>query len=236
MEECRLPRPLAQIPLEKVSVHLPVVSEFRIARPLAKLNPSKACGPDEVPNWLLREYSKILAYPVCSIIDASLQEQRLPTIWKYANVSPLPKKKKVEDLKKDLRSISLTACLSIVAEDCVVHDYFKPAVLKVLDPNQYGAVPHLSTTQALIHMVHSWAPVTDGNNATIRTVLCDYRKAFDLIDHSILVDKLRKYVLPTRIINRKIDFLAGRSQRIKLARDVTPSGALSPLGSLRGQS
>ena len=50
--------------------------ELRIARLLTKLNPSKVCGPDEVPNWPLREYSELLAYPVCSIINASLQEQR----------------------------------------------------------------------------------------------------------------------------------------------------------------
>ena len=38
---------------------------------------------------------------------------------------------------------------------------------------------------------------SDGNSATIRTVLFDYRKAFDLIDHRILVDKLCKLVQPT---------------------------------------
>ena len=179
---------------------------------------------------ILREYSELLAYPICSIINASLQEQRLPTVWKYADVSPLPKKKKVEDLKKELRPISLNACLSKDAEDCVVHDYIKPAVLKVLHPNQYGAVPHSSTTQALIHMVHSWAQATEGNSATIRTVLFHYRKALDLIDHRILVDKLCKLVLPTRINNWIIDFLSGRSQRIKLAQgcyskwDSFPSG------------
>ena len=48
-------------------------------------------------------------------------------------------------------------------------------------------------------------------------MLFDYRKAFDLIDHRILVDKLCKLVQPTRIINWIIDFLSGRSQRIKLA-------------------
>ena len=58
---------------------------------------------------------------------------------------------------------------------------------------------------------------TDGNSATIRTVLFDYRKAFDLIDHRILVDKLCKLVLPTRINNQIIDFLSGHSQPIKLA-------------------
>ena len=33
-----------------------------------------SCGPDEVPNWLLQQYSELLAYPVRSIINASLRE------------------------------------------------------------------------------------------------------------------------------------------------------------------
>lgn len=44
----------------------------------------------------------------------------------------IPKKKPVQNLKKDLRPISLTACLlTEVAEEFVVQDYIKPAVLKV---------------------------------------------------------------------------------------------------------
>ena len=64
-----------------------------------------------------------------------MNEQSLPKIWKFANVSPLPKVKTVEDLKKQLRPISLTPCLSKVAEECVILDYVKPAVLDVLDPS-----------------------------------------------------------------------------------------------------
>ena len=71
---------------------------------------------------------------------------KLPSIWKVANVIPLPKVKPMENLTKHLRPISLTACLSKVAEKFVVQDYVKPAVLKILDPNQYGAVPKSSTT------------------------------------------------------------------------------------------
>ena len=130
---------------------------------------------------------------------------------------PTTQEKKVEDLKKDLRPISLTDWLSKVAEDCVIHNYTMLAVLKVLDPSQYGVVPHSSTTQAPLHMVHSWAQATDGISATIGTVLFDYWKAFDLIDHRILIDKLCTLVLPTRIVNWIIDFLSGRSQRIKPA-------------------
>ena len=47
-------------------------------------------------------------------------------------------------------------------------------------------------------------------------MLFDYRKAFDLIDHGILVNKLKSLSLPVSIINWVIDFLSNRQQRIKL--------------------
>ena len=76
----------------------------------------------------------------------------------------------------------------------------------------------------------------DGNGATVRVTLCDYKKAFDLIDHRILVNKLCELDLPTEIINWIIDFLSDRSQRIKLSRDVTPSGVQSCPGHPRGRN
>ena len=94
------------------------VSEERVQKVLGP----EASGPDNVPNWLLKEYSDILAFPITQILNASYREQRLPTIWKMADVPPLPKKKPVLDLKKDLRPISLTPCVSKVAEEFVVED------------------------------------------------------------------------------------------------------------------
>ena len=38
-----------------------------------------------------------------------------------------------------------------------------PAILKVIDPNQYGTIPNSSTTIALINMLHHWFLGTDGN-------------------------------------------------------------------------
>ena len=50
-----------------------------------------------------------------------------------AVVVPLQKKKRVNVLEKDLRPISLTPCVSKVAEDIIVGDYVKPAVLEMID-------------------------------------------------------------------------------------------------------
>ena len=101
---------------------------------------------------------------------------------------PLPKVKQVKDPKEDFCPISLTPVISKIAEEFVVTDYIKPAVLKIEDRSQYGTVPGYSTVMALISMFHKWLSETDGTGSDVRVLLFDFRKAFDLIDHTILVN------------------------------------------------
>ena len=78
------------------------VTEERTYKLLSRLNPAKATGHDGLPNWLLREFARLVAFPVKTILNASFSEQRLPSSWKYADVTPLLKKTPVQNLKKDL--------------------------------------------------------------------------------------------------------------------------------------
>jgi len=144
-----------------------VVSEEDVYKKLSHLTPAKASGPDGILNWVLKDYLEFLVHPVTTFLNASFNKQRLPSTWKLADVSPLPKTKPVKELKKDLRPISLTSCISKVAEDFVVTQYVKPAVLSVLDPSQHGAIPKSSTTLALLEMLHVWCQGTDGNGDTM---------------------------------------------------------------------
>jgi hypothetical protein len=166
------------------------ITEFSTYNILKKLNTRKASGPDGISNWILKDYAEILAKPVCSVLSSSYKEQRLPSSWKYADVTPLPKQKPITDINKHLRPISLTSCISKVGEEFIVSNYIAPAILKIIDPNQYGAIPKSSTTQALISMIHQWSKATDSSGAAVRVILYDYRKAFDLIDHNILIKKI----------------------------------------------
>ena len=160
------------------------VSTYRVYNSLLHLNKYKASGPDGLPNWLLKEFAELLVDPVTDILNASFREQKLPNAWNLADIFPLLKVKQVSDPKKELRPISLTSSLSKIAEDFVVNDYIKPAVVKSIDPNQFGTISDSSTVMALISTLHKWLGDTDGTGSTIRVLLCDYRKLFDLIDHS----------------------------------------------------
>ena len=147
---------------------------------------------------------------------------------------PVPKQRPVQDINKHLRPISLTPILSKIAEEYVVDTYVKPAALSKIDPQQFGTVPKSSTTLALISMFHSWAKSTDGNGSTMRVVLFDFRKAFDLIDHHVLTRKLSCYDIPGSISCWIIDFLTDRKQRTKLSRDCFSEWEAVPAGVPQG--
>ena len=146
-EEYRLTDKIPKIPLEED--HAPEFLVVRAGR-LQETFPYQSC------NWLLREYGEFLAFPVYVILNASFKEQRLPSFWKLADVTPLPKQKPVKEIKKDLRPISLAPDISKLAEDFVFTAHVKPAVLRMLDPSQFGAIPKSSTTLALLEMFHVW--------------------------------------------------------------------------------
>lgn len=94
------------------------VSVQRVYNNLKHLNKQKAPGPDGLSNWVLKEYVEVLAQPVCDTSNTLYKEQKLPSVWKLADVTPLPKVKRVTDPKKLLRLISLTpSALSKIAED-----------------------------------------------------------------------------------------------------------------------
>ena len=51
-----------------------------------------------------------------------------------------------------------------------------------------------------LDMLHNWTMATDGNGATVRTIMFGFRRAFDLIDHRVLTDKLRSLNLPVSVV------------------------------------
>ena len=83
-------------------------------------------------------------------------------------------------------------------------------------------------------MLHSWLESTDGNGATARALLFDFRKAFDLIDHHVLAQKLSSYDFPESIVCWILDFLTNRRQRVKLSCDCLSKWRAVPAGVPQG--
>ena len=177
---------------------------------LSTLNSSKADG---IPVWLLKENADLLAGPVSEILNSSFLKSRLPTSWKEAVV--LGSQNKVPSMILTSTSVRFPSRLScpnllktIVLRNTLNQLCYKKATLdsSELFPNH------------LLHMLWStWC--TDGNGATAKVVLLDIRKAFDLIDHCVLVQKLTTYDIPSQVKSWIVEVLMEWKQSVKLAQD-----------------
>ncbi len=149
----------------------------------------KAAGPDRIPTWILKDFSHILAGPVAALWNSSIREGLVHDIWKSAYVSPLPKATPAVEIRKHLRPISVTPQLSKGLEFHVV-SWLWDLLKGKIDTRQYGTVKGSSTTHALVEMLHMCYDATDASKQFARILLLDYTKAFDLINHHILLQKL----------------------------------------------
>ena len=118
-----------------------VITESQVFTKLVSLKSSKAPGPDSILGWLLKENACALAEPISEILSSSYYENKLPSSWKMADVSPIPKQKPVQDISKHLRPISLTPVISKLAVEFVVDRFIKPAILQIADSRHYGVIP-----------------------------------------------------------------------------------------------
>ena len=168
------------------------------------------------------------------MFNASFHKQCLPLSWKKANITPIPKEKPVREINRHLRSISLTSAVSKLADDFVIEEYIAPAILNIVDPAKFGGIPCSSATHALISMVHNWSKATDGTGNAVRVVLLDYRKAFDLINHRILAEKIIQLPIPSFVKKWTLDFLTNKVQRVKLSNDCYSEWAGVPSGVPQG--
>ena len=197
---------------------------------------NKSTGPDNIPAWVLKEHADCLAAPLASIFNCSLREGVLPTVWKSANIIPLPKTKPLMSVKTDIRPIPITPIAAKVFES-ILMKYVDDIVCDAMDSKRFGGIAGTSTTDALVSMTHRWYEATDILNTYVRVVMLDFSKAFDLINHHILLEKLTNSGLPRHMVRWIGAFLLGRRQKVMIGSNCSRSGSPNggvPQGTLSG--
>ncbi len=131
------------------------------------------------------------------------------------------------------RSISSIELVS----DYIVLKWVDNIIIPQIDDKQFGGMAGTGTTDALVEMLHKWYEATDEPGTTVRVLVMDYSKAFDLINHETLIDKLVTMNLPAHIVRWMAAFLLDREQTVKIGESVSqpgyPNGGVSQ-GTLSG--
>ncbi len=150
----------------------------------------------------------------------------MPTVWKSANIAPLAKVNPPTLLHKHIRPISLTPVLAKLMESFTCK--------WVMDA---GSIKGSSTVHALVEMVHLWQQALDQQGKVLRILLLDYSKAFDRVDHTLLLQKLANSGVHDCLTRWFTSFLCGRRQRTKIGDTVSEWSTINagvPQGTLFG--
>ena len=146
-----------------------------------------------------------------------------PEKWKEGKVTPLHKNGPKDDTN-NYRPISVLPVLSKLLEKHV-HDSltFYLSSNNLLHSTQSGFRPNHSCETALLQMTNKCLGAIN-NNEMVGMVMIDFRKAFDLVDHTLLLKKLKYYKISEETISWFSSYLLKRKQKVFVNNTLSASG------------
>jgi len=202
---------------------------------------SNASGSDGISAKLLKLAAEVALPTIVYIINFSLMSGEFPSAWKTALVHPLPKGTNPKT-PLDYRPISILPTISKVLEKIArkqIEQHLQN--FNILNNNQSGFRPGKSTGTALLSVIEEARLAMDHGEVTI-IVLLDFSKAFDSVDHDILLAKLKILGFGATTLQWFSSYLSERQQKVvfgdrvsrvlPLARGVAQGSVLGPLAFL----
>ena len=187
---------------------------------LRNLNPDKALGPDGIPGRILKESAQTIAPSLTLLFNKSLHFAVVPHEWKLANVVPIFKKG-VKDHVQNYRPISLLCVVSKLLERCVLNHIWDH-LQEVINDCQHGFMPSRSCTSQLIGVLDKIGNFLD-RGEQIDVIYLDMTKAFDRVNHELLLSKLRHFGFKNNLLNWFQSYLFQRRQQVTVLGSTSSS-------------
>jgi len=187
------------------------VSASELSDLIKNLNTFKSPGPDNIGPKLVKEMSLIIIEPPLHIYNLSLKTGNFPDQLKIAKVIPIYKNGDPCQIS-NYRPISLLSIFDKLLEK-IVHKRLYTHLRKhnILYSCQFGFRRNHSTTLALIEVTDNIYKFLDNNKITVGIYL-DLQKAFDTVNHEILLHKMYKYGIRGVVHDWFRNYLSNRQQ------------------------
>ena len=197
------------------SIFLKEVDQGEVYSLFAKLDTKKAGDIYEISPYFVKTAATELSKPLCRIFNLSLKTGIFPDLLKIAQVIPLHKKNSRENVS-NYRPISLLPIFSKLLEKIMFERLYDFICKKeILSPGQYGFQRNKCTEQAILN-VQSYIIKSFEERQFACSIFLDFSKAFDTVNHSILLDKLSHYGIRGTANEWFASYLSNRSQRVRI--------------------
>ena len=197
-------------------------------------------GPDEISPWVLKECAEELCKPIFMIFINSLQQGKLPNIWKKANITPLYK---IGNKSNPLnyRPVSLTSVICKILEKLIREEWVEMLEKQnILTGKQFGFRQGRSCVSNLLCFYDRVTDTIQERDGWVDSIYLDFSKAFDKVPHKRLIWKLQHIGgIDGALLKWMSDFLQGRqmstvirgtaSQNREVTSGVPQGSVLAPI-------
>ena len=197
---------------------------------------TNSTGADNLNAFILKLFIDRVSAVLTHIVNISFETQIFPDKWKLALIKPIPKIQ-FPIKESDFRPISLLCTLSKIIEKIASNQmcfYFRK--FSLFDSNQSAYKPNHGCNTALLKIMDDALDNIDDSLVTILTLL-DFSKAFDTVNHRLLLEKLSILGFSQKALDWVTSYLSNRYQKVVLNNDSSPWVMIKngvPQGSILG--
>ena len=208
-----------------------------VFKELINLNEHKAEGLDNIVPKLVKDSARFLAEPLTHIFNLSILQKIVPSRMKVAKVLPIYKNKGHKHSLTNYRPISILPIYSKIYEKILnvqIQSHLENE--SVISTSQFGFQKKKGAQDALIKFVNN-AFSSLNSSKMIIGIFIDFSKAFDTIDHKILLQKLKAMNFSQNSMALIENYLTNRYQQVSLTNTISPPLKITcgvPQGSILG--
>uniref|UniRef100_A0A914MK59 Reverse transcriptase domain-containing protein n=2 Tax=Meloidogyne incognita TaxID=6306 RepID=A0A914MK59_MELIC len=194
-----------------------IIFEPYIIEKLLKKLPNKLShSPENINQYFLKKCATPLALPLSILYENTFKTGIVPELWKTAHILPIFKKKGSVNDPKNYRPIALTSPTCRVFERIIANNILEHLYKhKLIAEEQFGFLPKSSCTLQILSSMQDWYNSLDRKIGT-DVIYFDFEKAFDKVDHQILIRKLQEIKIDSLTIRWIANFLSNRSHIVKI--------------------
>lgn len=215
---------------------LQITTQEEVKQAILNLNPAAATGHDNISTKFLQKFSSELTPTITRLINIAIQNSVFPQNLKIAIVTPIYKAGAATD-PSNYRPISVLNALSKVFEIIIKRrlNHFL-SHNSILHEEQFGFESNSNTTAACLSLTHFISNNIDSNKF-VACIFLDLQKAFDCVDHEILLCKMANLDFPQNAIQFFKSYLSERVQKVKIGNSYSDNLTIKkgvPQGSILG--